>query len=247
MKKNTRRILFGSTLAAGALTAAGATSLALTNKLVRLALDRELPKRIKGSNMSISGSDIKRDELEYHAKAVRKLESRSHELVEITSRDDERLVGHLYTVDGARRTLLAMHGWRSSWSGDFAFIADFWFSEGCNVLFAEQNPNDHQTPDFLFKALDVAVGVNAEGPQKALDIANILIEKYPDFEMTPMAMFIKGFVYENMIGDLQNAEMTYRQFIERYPNNPMVEDVKSTLENLGLTPEELIRKFEEAN
>ena len=115
------------------------------------------------------------------------------------------------------------------------------------LLFAKQNPNDQQTPEFLFKALDVAVGVNAEGPQKAIDIANVLIEKYPDFEMTPMAMFIKGFVYENMIGDLQNAEMTYRQFIEKYPNNPMVEDVKSTLENLGLTPEELIRKFEEAN
>ena len=115
------------------------------------------------------------------------------------------------------------------------------------LLFAKQNPNDQQTPEFLFKALDVAVGVNAEGPQKAINIADVLVEKYPDFEMTPMAMFIKGFVYENMIGDLQNAEMTYRQFIEKYPNNPMVEDVKSTLENLGLTPEELIRKFEEAN
>lgn len=115
------------------------------------------------------------------------------------------------------------------------------------LLFARQNPNDQQTPEFLFKALDVAVGINAEGPQKAINIADVLIEKYPDFEMTPMAMFIKGFVYENMIGDLQNAEMTYRHFIEKYPNNPMVEDVKSTLENLGLTPEELIRKFEEAN
>jgi tetratricopeptide (TPR) repeat protein len=115
------------------------------------------------------------------------------------------------------------------------------------VLFAEQNPNDSQSPDFLFKALDIAVGVNAEGPQKALEIADVLIEKYPDFEMTPMAMFIKGFVYENMIGDLQNAEITYRQFIEKYPDNPMVGDVKSTLENLGLSPEELIRKFEEAN
>ena len=115
------------------------------------------------------------------------------------------------------------------------------------LLFAKQNPNDQQTPEFLFKALDVAVGVNAEGPQKAIDIADILIEKYPDFEMTPMALFIKGFVYENMIGDLQNAEMTYRQFIEKYPNSPIVEDVKATLENLGLTPEELIRKFEEAN
>ena len=115
------------------------------------------------------------------------------------------------------------------------------------ILFAEQNPDDAQSPDYLFRALDIAVGVNAEGPDKAIEIADVLIDKYPDFEMTPMAMFIKGFVYENMIGDLQNAEMTYRQFIERYPNNPMVEDVKSTLENLGLTPEELIRKFEEAN
>ena len=115
------------------------------------------------------------------------------------------------------------------------------------LLFAKQNPNDQQTPEFLFKALDIAVGVNAEGPQKAIDIADVLIEKYPDFEMTPMALFIKGFVYENMIGDLQNAEMTYRQFIEKYPNSPIVEDVKATLENLGLTPEELIRKFEEAN
>lgn len=115
------------------------------------------------------------------------------------------------------------------------------------LLFAKQNPDDKQTPDFLFKALDVAVGINAEGSQKAVDIADVLIENYPDFEMTPMAMFIKGFIYENMIGDLKNAEATYRQFIEKYPDNPMVGDVKSTLENLGLSPEELIRKFESKN
>jgi hypothetical protein len=46
---------------------------------------------------------------------------------------------------------------------------------------------------------------------------------------------------------LQNAEITYRQFIEKYPDNAIVEDVKATLVNLGLSPEELIRKFEEAN
>lgn len=115
------------------------------------------------------------------------------------------------------------------------------------LLFAKQNPSDSQSPDFVFKALDVAVGTSVETPQKAIEIADVLIEKYPDFEMTPMAMFIKGFVYENKLGDLQNAEMTYRQFIEKYPDNPMVGDVKSTLENLGLSPEELIRKFESKN
>lgn len=115
------------------------------------------------------------------------------------------------------------------------------------ILFAEQNPDDVQSPDYLFRALDIAVGVNAEGPDKAIKIADVLIEKYPDFEMTPMAMYLKGFVYENIVGDLHNAEMTYRQFIEKYPESPMVEDVKATIENLGLSPEELIRKFEEAN
>ncbi len=115
------------------------------------------------------------------------------------------------------------------------------------ILFAEQNPDDVQSPDYLFRALDIAVGVNAEGPDKAVKIADMLIEKYSDFEMTPMAMYLKGFVYENIVGDLHNAEMTYRQFIEKYPESPMVEDVKATMENLGLSPEELVRKFEEAN
>ena len=113
------------------------------------------------------------------------------------------------------------------------------------LLFAKQNPNDQQTPEFLFKALDVAVGINAEGPQKAINIADVLIEKYPDFEMTPMAMFIKGFVYENMIGDLQNAEMTYRHFIEKYPNNPMAADVEASIKNIGIPLDELIKTFEQ--
>lgn len=116
------------------------------------------------------------------------------------------------------------------------------------LLFAEQNPDEPQSPEYLFKAIDVSVNLNAiSNPLKTIDIANILIEKYPDFEMSPMAMYIKGFVYENQLQDLKNAEMTYRQFIEKYPESPMVEDVKATLENLGLTPEELIRKFESKN
>ena len=113
------------------------------------------------------------------------------------------------------------------------------------VLYAKHNPDDVKSPEYLFKALDVAVGVNAEGPQKAIDIANIMIEQYPDFEMTPMAMFLKGFVYENMMTDYDKALDTYHQFLDKYPNSPLVNDVKSTIENIGLTPEELIKKFEE--
>ena len=113
------------------------------------------------------------------------------------------------------------------------------------LLFAQQNPNDLQSPDFLFKALDVAVGVNAEGLQKAIDIADVLIEKYPDFEMTPMAMFIKGFIYENMMNDNDKALDTYRHFLERYPNNPMAADVEASIKNIGIPLDELIKTFEQ--
>ena len=113
------------------------------------------------------------------------------------------------------------------------------------LLFAKQNPNDQQTPEFLFKALDVAVGINAEGPQKAINIADVLIEKYPDFEMTPMAMFVKGFVYENMMNDNDKALDTYRHFLERYPNNPMAADVEASIKNIGIPLDELIKTFEQ--
>lgn len=113
------------------------------------------------------------------------------------------------------------------------------------LLYAEQNPDDAKSPDFLFKALDVAVGINAEGPQKAIEVADILIEKYPDFEMTPMAMYIKGFVYESVVGDLDKAKAVYLQFLEMYPDNPMAEEVRTVVDNLGIPLEELIKTFEQ--
>lgn len=113
------------------------------------------------------------------------------------------------------------------------------------LLYAEQNPEDAQSPDFVFKALDVAVGINAEGPQKAIEIADILIEKYPRFEMTPMAMYIKGYVYEIIVGDLDKAKAVYLQFLEMYPDNPMAGEVRSVVENIGIPLEELIKTFEQ--
>ena len=113
------------------------------------------------------------------------------------------------------------------------------------VLYAKQNPDDVKSPDYLFKALDVVVGVNMEGPQKAIDIADIMIEQYPDFEMTPMAMFIKGFVYENQMRDYEKALDTYHQFLDKYPNNPMAADVQSTIKNIGIPLDELIKTFEQ--
>lgn len=112
------------------------------------------------------------------------------------------------------------------------------------MLYAKQNPNDDAVPDMLFKALDVYVGMNIS-PKKAVEAADILIEKYPSFDMTPMAMYIKGFVYESMFKDLDKAEKAYRHFLETYPDNPMAEEVKMTILNLGIPLEKLVEQFED--
>ena len=113
------------------------------------------------------------------------------------------------------------------------------------VLYAKQNPDDVKSADYLFKALDVAVGINAEGPQRAIDIADFMIEQYPNFEMTPMAMFLKGFVYETMMNDNEKALDTYHQFLEKYPNSPLAADVETSIKNVGVPLEKLIKTFEQ--
>lgn len=111
--------------------------------------------------------------------------------------------------------------------------------------YAEKYPNDAMSPDFLFKAIDISVEYNALNPQKTIEISNMLIENYPDFNMTPMTMFIKGFIYENQMQDYEKALETYHQFLERYPDNPMATDVQTTIKNIGIPLEELIKTFEQ--
>ena len=49
------------------------------------------------------------------------------------------LIGHWCPCEEPKRTIVAMHGWRSSWSHDFGLIADFWRNNHCSVLYAEQS------------------------------------------------------------------------------------------------------------
>ena len=111
--------------------------------------------------------------------------------------------------------------------------------------YANQFPNDEISPDFLFKAVDISVAYNALNPQKTIDITNVLINNYPDFEMTPMAMFIKGFVYENQMNNYEKALDTYHHFLDKYPNNPMAADVEASIRNIGIPLDELIKTFEQ--
>ena len=58
-------------------------------------------------------------------------------------------------------------------------------------------------------------------------------------------MFFKAYIYENQIKNLEKAKEIYLQFIEKYPNDDFAKDAKIALQNLGKSPEQMVREFEE--
>ena len=108
--------------------------------------------------------------------------------------------------------------------------------------FADENPTDAKAPEYLFKAVDVSMNLNE--PQRTISIIDRMLKEYPNYPRTQAALFIKAFIYEMRYNNLEMAKKIYEQYLETYPNGEFAEDCRASIENLGLTPEELVKKFE---
>ena len=137
------------------LTSAAAGAAAahvMTKYLMDMAMDRHKPKSLlKGDKTRemIRGTAYQKMFLEDLSAAAERLKNCETTQVEIESQDGLRLVGHLRTVSNAKRIILAMHGWRSSWDQDFGMIADFWEKCGCTVLYVEQRGQNDSGGDYM--------------------------------------------------------------------------------------------------
>ena len=149
MKKSSKNILIGSGIAAGAVSAAAAISHGVTKKMASIAIDRPVPKVSEKAAERVTVPGAYSDFSKIRRDAANQLAAREHEIVEITAKDGVHLVGHWFCRDAAKRTIVAMHGWRSSWVDDFGIISDFWLRSGCNVLFAEQRGQNNSGGDYI--------------------------------------------------------------------------------------------------
>lgn len=149
MKKRTGHILIGAGVVA-TVTAAALTAYHITAKmLMKIALDREEPK-FKGKHRAkLTGSDTLSKLMEDRRRFAAELEGVGLETVEIKSRDGLRLVGHFYAGEAPKRIIIAMHGWRSTWSQDFGLISSFWHQNDCAVLYAEQRGQGDSDGDYM--------------------------------------------------------------------------------------------------
>lgn len=149
MNKNTKNILIASGVAAVTAIAAGLAHRAILKGLMDVALARKEPRAMAKSKEKIMGSDELSNVIGKVMDAAKALESEDHEIVEIEAYDGIRLVGHWFPAENPKRVLVAMHGWRTSWSQDFGLIADFWRSNGCSVLFAEQRGQGESGGEYM--------------------------------------------------------------------------------------------------
>ena len=122
------------------------------------------------------------------------------------------------------------------------------FSEVYDLFckYVEQHPEAEDAPEWLFKALNLSF--QFKEPQESIELLDKLTEKYPTYKNTPVAMFmVASLVYEEKLGELGKARMLYEKLIAEYPDNDFVPSAQQSIINLGKTPDEIIREFEEMN
>ncbi len=138
MQKKVKALAIGTgVLAAGAAVTTG-VSYTVTNVLVKEALDRDEPRIMRILKRRVNGTFKETEAYRTALHLAEMLERKPHKQVEIEAQDGIKLIGHWFGKDDAVRVIIAMHGWRSTWSSDFGAIADFWFENHCSVLFVEQ-------------------------------------------------------------------------------------------------------------
>jgi tetratricopeptide (TPR) repeat protein len=116
------------------------------------------------------------------------------------------------------------------------------FINNCEI-FALVNPDDKRTPAYLDVSAQLAHKMQMYG--KAIELYDWILEKHPDYEKASTAMFVKGFILDSELKRYDQAREVYTEFLEKYPESLLVRDVKTSLEFLGKSDEEILKALQE--
>jgi hypothetical protein len=113
------------------------------------------------------------------------------------------------------------------------------------VEFADNYPKDEQSPYFLFMASRAANGLGQY--TNSIDIINRIILNYTNYDRLVEVYFMKAFTYDEDLNQKAEAKKVYVEIMEKFPNDPLAKEAKILLENLYLSDEEIIKKYQSGN
>lgn len=111
--------------------------------------------------------------------------------------------------------------------------------------FAASYPKEEKTPELLFRAGDVSVGLKQY--EQAITIWDQLIQYYPEHTLHARSLFFKGFVFDTKLSDIERARTAYRLFLDSYPEHELSATASLLLQQLGSTDQELIEPHKKQN
>ena len=68
---------------------------------------------------------------------------------------------------------------------------------------------------------------------EAIDMYDEFLERFPDSDFAPRALFMSGYIYANELQEYDSARKYYQAFLDRFPDNDLVKSVQWEMENLG--------------
>lgn len=120
------------------------------------------------------------------------------------------------------------------------------------VMAFEEIVNDHSDSDLAPEALSQLAGLyqnkliksisEKENLEKAIELFKKLHADYPKSSFAPSGLFMAGFINANELQNYDEATSLYKQFLNEYPNDELAASAQAELDNMGLTPEEILMK-----
>ena len=69
--------------------------------------------------------------------------------------------------------------------------------------------------------------------EKSADLYKRLLKEYPESRHYANSLFMLGFLYANNIEDTDKAREYYNEFLQKFPQHELADDVEFELKNLG--------------
>ena len=114
--------------------------------------------------------------------------------------------------------------------------------------FVKEYPEDEKAPEALTRLASIyqnkmIKNLSAkESLEKAAKIYKQVFEIYPNSKEAPTSLFMSAFIFANELQKYHAAEVTYQLFLQKYPNHELANSAREELNNLGLSPEEILKR-----
>ncbi|MCX6282091.1 MAG: tetratricopeptide repeat protein [Bacteroidetes bacterium] len=109
--------------------------------------------------------------------------------------------------------------------------------------FIKTFPGDSMTQKYIFKAGNLYM--NSGKGKAAIEMFDLYRSNYPNDPRSAMCLFFTAYIYENILKNLDKAQELYILFIEKYPRHDFADDAQMALNNLGKTPDQMVKEFEQ--